>query len=1067
MIICRKINTNINLKTQIMNQPAIRNCLKVNFFKFKIPVHLVLVVVMVILAQENLFAAASNSSMQNNAQSFLITGTVLDNTGVPLPGATVMEVGTSTGTQTDFDGKFSLNVSSEDAVLKITYVGFLSQEIPIEGKKEIQVNLQENVSSLEEIVVVGYGTQSKKDITGSISVVKGDDITSRNVTNVSNALQGAVAGVSVTRSSSAPGAGNTINIRGITTLQGDSSPLILVDDVPVDNINDVNPDQIESISVLKDGASSAMYGSRAAAGVIIITTKRGKEGIYKVSYNGEFIMNTPTESRKNVSVTRYFEMDNEKAWNDNGNTGVEDPTWASDYIANYDANHLLDPDQFPDTDWKDLILNDASYGYRHNIAVSGGSEKIKSSFTMGYEYQDALYDNSNWRRYTGRLNNDVKISDKIGANIDFAVKLTTNNNPVIDPTELALNSGPNYAAVWQDGRIAGGKSGENAYAIVQNGGFQKSESYLFYGKIGAYYKPTDYLKLSVNLAPNFNFNKYKFFNEAIPYYDFDDPNQTGVPAYISGHNASQNYLLENRTNDNTLTTQALINYDKEFGKHALSGVLGYEEFNADYETLSVRGNEFVSSDYPYLNQAPLDGVFDNGTTISENAYVSYFGRMAYNYNDTYYLQANVRRDGSSRFGKDYRWGSFPSISAGWVLSNEEFMSPLNETISFLKFRGSYGSLGNDRLGNYLYLSVLQFSNALIANGSNVEAVRSAAQRFLAVEDVTWETTISKNVGLDLSMFNNSLSITADYFVKDTEDMLLNLSIPSLIGYEDPTVNVGSMNTKGWELALSYNNSIGDLRYSISANVFDSKSVVGDINGKRLISGNVISEQDKEFRTWYGYVSDGIYQTQAEVDNSAVTSAAVRPGDIRYKDISGPDGVPDGVINELDKQHLGGSLPRYQYGGTLNLNYKNFDFGLTVQGVGKQSFYLAQNYIRPFLYNWQAVNSIYDGNYYSNYNTPEQNAQAEYPRLSESSSSNNYRFSDFWLKNGAYTRIKNITLGYTLPASAIPNAPFTSLRVFASGNDFFTFDSLPDGIDPEQQSGYLITKSFILGLKANF
>ena len=1036
--------------------------------KNKFKLHVLALSILSLFIHTQVRAIHVNSLIQTTYQEIKISGIVLDSKGIPLPGASILEKGTKNGTETDFDGNFSLTTSSTDAVIVVTYMGFITQEINISEKQtKLEITLVEDATSLDEIVVIGYGTQSKKDITGSISVVKGDDITSRNTTNVSNALQGAVAGVTVTRSSGAPGASNTINIRGISTLQGDSSPLILVDDVPVEDINDVNPDQIESISVLKDGASSAMYGSRAASGVIIITTKRGKKGKFKVSYSGEFILSTPNETRQNVGVTRYFEMDNEKSWNDNGNTGVEDPTWASDYIANYNANHLENPDQYPDTDWEDLILKDYADGYRHNIAVSGGSDNLKTSLTMSYEKQNALYDHSNWNRYTTRLNNDLKISDKFGVTADIAIKLTTNNNPIEDPTDAALSYAPNYSAVWEDGRIAGGKSGENAYAVLQYGGFQTSKSYLFYGKIGAYYKPTDYLKLSVNLAPNFNFNKYKYFNKAIPYYDYDDSAQTGIPAYISNHYANQNNLIENRTFDNTLTTQALINYDRAFGNHALSGVIGYEEFDANYETLSVRGNEFVSADYPYLSQAPIDGVFDNGSTISENAYISYFGRLAYNYADTYYLQANVRRDGSSRFGKDYRWGTFPSISAGWVLSNEKFMKPLDETISFLKLRGSYGSLGNDRLGNYLYQSVLQFSNALIANGANVEAVRSAAQTYLAVENVTWETTISKDIGLDLAMFNNSLSITADYFTKDTEDMLLSLSIPTLTGFTDPVVNVGTMNTKGWELALSYNNSIGDLSYSVTANVFDSKSIVGDINGKRLISGNVISVEDEEYMSWFGYVSDGIYQTQEEVDNSAVTSAAVSPGDVKYKDLSGPDGVPDGVINELDKDYLGGSLPHYQYGGTINLNYKNFDLGVTVQGVGKQSFYLSQSYIRPFLYDWQAVSEIYANSYFSNYNTVVENENAKYPRLSESSSSNNYRFSDFWLKDGSYTRIKNLTIGYTLHNKDIPKTPFTSLRIFLSGNDLFTFDNLPDGIDPEQQSGYLITKSFILGLKANF
>lgn len=996
-----------------------------------------------------------------------ISGNVVDETGDPIPGVNVIIKGSMKGTVTDVNGDFSISVPQDTKTLTFSFIGFETMDLDVKSKNDVNVKLEESRESLDELVVIGYGTQTKKDLTGSVSILDGDDIASRNVTNTSNALQGAAAGVSVTRSNSAPGAGNTIRIRGITTLQGDSSPLILVDDVPVENINDVNPDQIESISVLKDGASASIYGSRAAAGVIIITTKRGKEGRYSASYSGEFIMNTPAQSRKSVSPIRYMQMDNEKAWNDNDHSGNESPSWANDHIANYYENNLINPDQFPITDWKDLIIRNQSYGNRHNITISGGSERIKSNMTMGYEQQDALYDHRNYTRYTTRFNNDIKISDKIGANVDMAVKLVDRNTPVIDPTELAIQYAPIYPALWDDGRLAGGRDGGNIYAELQEGGFVTDKDYLFYGKIGAYYKPLESLKLSISLAPNFHFNKYKEFNKTVPYWNFDDPDNQGKPNYISAHNASQAFLLEYRSNSNTLTTQALLNYDDSFGKHNISGVLGYEEYSKNYEIIKIKGDEYISNDYPFLNQAPVDRVFDNGSNISGNSYISSFGRLNYNFDQTYILQANVRVDGSSRFGRDYRWGSFPSISAGWVMSNEKFMSSLSEYISFLKLRASYGSLGNDRLGNYLYQSVLQFGDALIANGSNVEAVRAAAQRYLAVADLTWETTISKNLGLDLSMFNNKLSLTADYFIKSTEDMLLELSIPSLIGYDDPTVNVGSMETKGWELALSYKDNIGDFGYSASFNIFDSQSIVGDINGKRLISSNKISEEGLEYSSWYGYVSDGIYQTQEEVDNSATTSAAVKPGDIRYKDVSGPDGVPDGIINELDMQSLGGYLPRYQYGGTLNLNYKGFDFGVTVQGVGKQQFYMNQYFIRPFINKWQSANTIYDGNYYSNYNTPEQNLKAQYPRLSETSGNNNYRFSDFWLQNGAYTRIKNITLGYTLPSNFLKGSPFSKLRIHLSGNDIFTLNNLPKGIDPEQARGYLITKSYILGIKANF
>jgi TonB-linked SusC/RagA family outer membrane protein len=443
--------------------------------------------------------------------------------------------------------------------------------------------------------------------------------------------------------------------------------------------------------------------------------------------------------------------------------------------------------------------------------------------------------------------------------------------------------------------------------------------------------------------------------------------------------------------------------------------------------------------------------------------------LAYNFNNKYYLQGTVRRDGSSRFGKDFRWGTFPSISAGWIVSNESFMESLDPAISFLKLRASYGSLGNDRLGNYLYLSVLQFSNALIANGSDVQAVRSAAQRFLAIEDVTWETTTSLNLGVDLSMFNNRLSLTADYFKKETTDMLLDLSIPALSGYDDPTVNVGSMDTDGWELALSWRDQIGEFKYSTSVNFFDSQSIIGNIRGKRLFDfgDRLLSEEGSEFRSWYGYQSDGIFQTQAEVDAAAVTSDAVGPGDIKYKDLSGPDGVPDGIINELDRTILGGSLPRYQYGGNINLEYKKFDFGLTFQGVGKQNFYISQNFIRPFQESWLSPSTVYANSYWSTYNIPEQNQNASYPRLTENAAGNNYAFSDFWLTSGAYLRIKNLTFGYTLPSDIFGDTGFSKLRIYVAGNDLFTFDNLIEGIDPEQGTGYLITKSFLLGVKANF
>ena len=998
-----------------------------------------------------------------------VTGVVTDDSGQGLPGANVLEKGTLNGTATDVDGGFTIPVTDGKAVLVVSYIGFETQEIPVNDRATIDVILEVSNSDLEEIIVTGYSTQTKKDLTGSVASVSGEEITARGVANVSNALQGAVAGVSVTRSGTAPGSGNSIRIRGITTLQGNSEPLILVDDVPVTNINDVNPNEIESISVLKDAAAAAIYGSRAAAGVIIITTKRAKEGDFSLIYSGEYFINKPTELRGTVSAVPYMQMDNEKAWNDNGNDQNEFPLWPEALISDYTNLNAQNPDQYPNTNWRDLILKESSSGNRHNFIMTGGSSRVRTNAMLGYEYQNALYDNRDWTRYTARINNDIDISDKFGASLNLALRITNEDDIVVDPTVEAIASGPVYAAHWQDGRIAEGKSGANTFARVHEGGFSDTDDYLVYGKASLFYRPIEGLKLSLNVAPSFNFIEFKSFNNSIPFWAADDPNMIEAPGYIAFHNETQRTLIERRINNNSITSQALVNYHKSFGRHNIELVAGYEEFSAEFETLGVSGNEFLSNDFPFLNQAPVDKVFDESTQISENAYASYFGRVSYNLDNKYYLQGTLRRDGSSRFGEDYRWGSFPSVALGWIASNEGFLKDLNPVLSFLKLRVSYGSLGNDRLGNYLYQSVLQFSDALIANGADVEAVRAAAQRFLAVEDITWETTTTFNFGLDVNMFNDRLSLTADFFKKETSDMLLDLSIPSLSGYDDPTVNVGNMDTDGWELSVSWRDKIGELNYSASFNFFDSKSTIGDVRGKRLFESGetLLSERGSEFRSWYGYQSDGIFQTQAEVDASPVTSSVVGPGDIKYKDISGPEGVPDGVINELDRTILGGSLPRYQYGGTINLDYRGFDLGLVFQGVGKNNFYLNQTYVRPFIQTWHSPSTEYADSYWSVYNSPQENLNARYPRLSENAVSNNYRFSDYWLVSGAYFRIKNLTLGYTLPPNTLERIGINKLRVYVSGLDLFTADKLIEGVDPEQGNGYLITKSFLFGIRANF
>ncbi len=1001
-------------------------------------------------------------------QQYEVSGIVTDLSGLPLLGANILEKGTANGTQSDFDGKFSLNVANENATLIISYIGYLTQEIAVNNQTNISITLKENAAALDEIVVVGYGTIAKKDITGSIAIIKADAITERSTTNISNALQGSVAGLRVTRNSSAPGSGNTIRIRGNTTLQGSNDPLVLIDDVP-GNINDVTADQVESISVLKDAAAASIYGSRAAAGVIIITTKRAKEGVFRFSYSGDYFINTPTKEREYVGALKYLQMDNEKSWNDDGNGSDLFPIWSEERVNKYITGEAVsNRNEYPDTDWRSLLLKKNSTGYRHNINISGGSEKLKSNIFIGYEYQNALYNQRDWSRVTARVNNDVKISEKFGAIADVNFKLTKTNNPIFNPTGRALQAAPVYPAVWEDGRYAEGKGGDNAFLRFKEGGFSKNDSFLFTGKIGVFYKPINDLKFSLNLTPTATFTKGKTFSKEVRYWDVDDPDQIKGGTLIPGQTV--NRLSESRSDFTAVTMQALVDYDKSFGKHSIKALAGFEERNSKTENLGVLGDKFVSPDFPYLNQATTAEIFNNGTSVSELAYSSLFGRVNYNFDNKYYVSAAIRRDGSSRFGSDYRWGTFPSVSAAWTVSNEEFMKSLESPISYLKLKASYGELGNDRLGNYLYLTLLQVQSALIASGSDAEEVRALSQRFLTTPNIKWETTTTKNFGVELGLFNDRLSLEGEYFIKETTNMLLSLSVPDLVGFDDPTVNVGSMATKGWEVSASWNDNIGDdFRYELSFNISDAESIIGNINDKRLFSGVTLSEEGHEFRELYGLQSDGLFQTQEDVDNSPVTNASVKPGDVKYKDISGPDGTPDGVINDLDRTFLGSSSPRNIYGGRINMAYKGFDLGLAFQGVGKQNFFLSQSFIRPFLESWLTPSKEYASSYWSVNNSVEDNLNAKYPRLTETSSGNNYRFSDFWLKKGGYLRIKTLALGYTLPTNALEKFGLTKIRLSVAGNDLFTFDELPNGVDPEQASGtgYFLTKSIILGIKANF
>lgn len=995
------------------------------------------------------------------AQTATVTGSVKNTSGESVPGVTILVKGTTIGTITDSNGNYTLENFTSGSTLVFSFVGMKTQEIKTAGKTNINLVMEDETIGLDEVIAIGYGTVKKQDLTGAVATIGGESIAERKTVRVSQALQGSMPGLMVTRSSSAADASATIRVRGITTIS-DSNPLVIVDGIP-GTLDWINPDDIESLSVLKDAASASIYGSRAAAGVILVTTKRAKTGQLSLDYNYEYGIDKPTRLVEHADAQTYMRVLNERNWNDAGNVaGNEFPIYSKATIDNYASLHAESPDLYPNTDWQDLILNDFSTRQSHKLTLTAGSKNIRTKFSVDYSNNGFLYDGRSYDRLIFRANNDVVINEMLSVSVDLNGVYSTNESPGKDfsPNPATYGVAPIYAAMWTDGRIGEGKSGENPYAWAKFGGFSKAESNSFGGKIAIDFTPIKELKISAIVSPQKYASKDKTFVKQLLYTNYNDPNFNA--GFITG--ATKTKLTESRPDNYSITAQLIANFVKTFGKHNLNVMGGYENYYYFNESLKAYRDNYILTSFPYLDLGNENYQFNNGSAY-ENAYRSVFGRILYNYNNRYFLQANSRYDASSRFASEYRWGMFPSVSGGWAISEEAFMKD-TPSLSYLKLRVSWGSLGNERIGNYPYQSTIGFGNTLIYRGGTVVSGQSAAVSQYSIRDISWETTESYDFGLDANFFDNRLRLVADYYKKTTKDMLLDLEIPDYIGLENPSQNTGKMNTEGWELSLGWNDKIGELKYSASVNLSDFKSVMGDLGGTQFLGAQVKFE-GSEFNEWYGFKTDGIFQTQEDVTNSAKLNNNVKPGDIKLLDISGPDGLPDGKISsEYDRVLLGGSLPRYLYGGNIQLEYRNFDFSLAFQGIGKQTVRLTDSMVRPFINQYIEVPQLIVGNYWSKYNTDEQNLKVKYPRVSNTGDANNYSFSDFWLFDGSYFRLKNITLGYNLPKNIGARLKMQNIRLYSSISDLFSIDNYPEGWDPEASS-YWVTSSFIFGVSVKF
>ena len=670
-----------------------------------------------------------------------------------------------------------------------------------------------------------------------------------------------------------------------------------------------------------------------------------------------------------------------------------------------------------------------------------------------------------------RSNNDFKINDKLNVALDVNIRHAKSKTKNYDPFNDMRKMPAIYPATWNDGRIASGKSGANPYGLLTDGGKSVSHSTQIAGKGQITFKPIKDLSLSAVISPFINYQKQKAFRLAAWYTLPDDPETIG--GYLdAGSLYATNKLTENRNDNWHVTSQLLANYMHNFGAHDVTLMGGFENYYMKTESLTAGRDQYELTNYPYLNIGSEDFQTNSGSG-SKYTSNSFFGRLIYSYAKRYLLQANVRHDGSSRFAKNYRWGTFPSFSAGWVVSEEPFMQRAAlPWLSFLKLRASWGKLGNERIGSnyYPYIALMSFGNSLFYNADgSVTSSKTARPSVLAVEDISWETTTSTDLGVDANFFDNRLHLTFDYYWKKTTDMLLAIEIPYSMGYSNPNTNAGKMSTHGYDIDLTWQDKIGDFRYSISVNFSDYLSKIDYLNNADIISSGKIKRAGVLFNEHYGYICEGIYQTSDDVNNSAKTSSTVTVGDLKYRDISGPDGTPDGNISpEYDRVPLGNSLPRYLYGGNISASWKGVDFSMAFQGVGKQNAYLSTVQVQPLRDNYGNIPAILENKYWSPFNTDAQNANAIYPRLSNVSKSNNYATSDFWIFNGSYFRLKNITLSYTLPQAWTNAIGINKTRLYVSGSDLFCISKFPDGWDPEMGStSYPITTSLIFGVQVNF
>ncbi|HLR30957.1 MAG TPA: TonB-dependent receptor, partial [Fodinibius sp.] len=964
----------------------------------------------------------------------------------------------SMGGATDAQGSFNLQVPSLQDTLVFSFIGYQTREIPINGRTEINISLSIEALSGDELVVVGYGTQEKQNLTGSISSIGGEKISEQATIQASSALMGQSAGVTVTQTSGRPGDDQgAIRIRGIGSLEtgaaGKNNPLVLIDGVE-GSLGDLAPSDIQDITVLKDAASASIYGSRAANGVILVTTKRASSSDVQVNYKAYAGVQRATETVNPVNGGEYMQYHN-MALENAGRATV----WEESYIDEWFNNYQSDPVQYPNSDWIGAALSRDGFMQNHDLSVSGGSGNVLFFGSLSFQDQNGNMPNTDFERYGLRFNTDVNVSDKFEFDFDLNLSRSNRMRPPLANVKEAYRLPRIYGPVKNpDGSWGPHYNDGNPIATLYDGGTQEQERNYVKGNLKATYSPVENLEINFRYAPEYANNFTKNMNKTF----MVENKRTGV-VNTGGAPAR---LFQAYRSSLTHNINLIVDYQQSFaGNHQLDVKGGYEFIKFGTQVFDAYREGFTIESLEELNAASQSNMRNSGTS-SNYTIQSVFGRGNYNYNDRYLLEANLRYDGSSRFAPSNRYGLFPSFSAGWRIANEAFMNDV-DFISNLKIRASWGQLGNQQISTYPYVASFNLGHDYILGG---QAEPGAAQLALANKNISWETSISKNIGLDVAFFENKLSFSSEYYVRDTEDILIRLPIPGIVGRTAPFQNAGKVRNKGWEFSLNYSDQVSEnFSYEVGLNLSNNENEVLDLKGAGpFIGGATITREGDPINAIYAYEALGYFQRQEEIDNHASQGSNIAPGDIKYKDQltvdTDGDGVPDeadGVINADDRTVVGDAFPNLPFGINLAANYKAFDISALFQGYGSRDVRLGGYTVTAF----QNLGNMYE--WQKDFWAPD-NRDAAYPRLYADSQHNNFQPSDFWVYDASYIRLRNIQVGYTLPTSVTQRLPISNLRVYAQGQNIVTWDNMPPGIDPNVNNGasggmYPITASYTLGL----